>query len=146
MTGRRPPWPYVIGAIMLIAIAGIAVPAWADRESPDADEPFAIPAPPPGPDGPMGAGLSVVASPEHREELEEFVDCMRANGADVPGVRFGRDGEGITINAADEEALAEAEEACGPPPAPPPPPKLSEAEIEAHRDALADCVREREED
>jgi len=145
MSGRRPPWPYVIGAIMLIAIAGIAVPAWADRESSDADEPFAIPGPPPGAPG-LTIGHIAAPPPGAQRELMEYVDCMRARGADVPGVRFGRDGEGITINLADEEALAEAEEACGPPPAPPPPPKLSEAEIEAHRDALADCVREREED
>jgi hypothetical protein len=131
---------------VLIAIAGIAVPAWADPESPDADEPFAIPVPPPGPHGLSAAGHLVAPTPEQREELEKFVDCMREHGADIPGVRFGPEGEGVTIDEADAEAIAEAEEACGPPPAPPP---LSKEQIEAHRAALdevAACMREHGED
>src|SRR3954451_23557230 len=135
-----------------LAGAAIGIPAWAASSGGDASAQGGVraaPGPPPrladaGFAAGFAGGPSRAEAEEMRAQLDEFANCAREHGDEVPGVRG--NGASITIGPPRAEARAtmrKLAKECGTPP-PPPPGKLfplSPKQIEKNRKAIApgDC-------
>ena len=139
-------------AVLAGAIVGaaIGIPAWAATGGGDSSGKGGVRAAPFPPPPRGGFGLEMKGFPSAaeakraREQLDDFANCMREHGADIPGVQT--HGRGFSIHVPRpqaSEAIRKAAHECGMPPPPRPGEVfgLSTKQLEKNRKAIArgDC-------
>lgn len=117
---------YVAALAGAIVGAAIGIPAWAATggESNAKGRVRAAPLPPP-PRGAFGLEMkrfpSAAEAKRVRAKLDDFANCLREHGADIPGVQTSRHGVSIHVPRSQAGAvMSKAAKECGMPPPPPP--------------------------